>query len=1194
MGAVYRAYDERLRRRVALKQIRADTVQTPVTRERFLREAQAAAGLSHPAIVQIHDFLEAGGTDWIVMELIQGQTLARLLREGPLDPGPATAIALDVCEGLVAAHDAGIIHRDLKTENVAVSTAGRAKILDFGLAKQLRFDGTEYSSLSLEGQVLGTPRAMSPEQAQGYTVDHRSDLFSLGVLMYETSTGTTPFNGSTPFEIVTKICTHSQVPARQVAAGLPREISDLIDSLLEKDPLHRPQKTREVAVSLRGIAHRHSTAEGVAELADSVTSLTVEHELSIYSDDTIEYSASAAEGGEPLPRLRFWPAPQLPERPFPLLLPYSHPKLLAGRDRELVQLRRRLKRPIPILGLHGPSGAGKSSLLAGGLTPSLRQEGVPVAFDRYPHEPGLAGRLLRDLEDRRGFEDPDWLAEPGCFLERLLAIHRVSGETSILVLDQLEDLLLRPEASSARTHLGILLAVTSQRQPGLGAPPCRWILAYRQELHGDVVAWLADVLYDAQNEYPSVAAALPSDLSGAERFHDWPLLPLGTPSPGSPATNEAARVFESAITTPLKLKHLDGQPVYPWRFVEDGARRLAQTFAEARISEPEAPLTPELQVVLAYLLSQAASDPDAQSDDGTIPVRVPDDPEKLLERALEDHLRRSLEKAFPASRHGAQEGRARALLALRELAAKPTQRSEGLPAEALIRAIGPGGAEVLENLASPLTRLVVMRRSAGGWHYALSHDRLAEVVVRVVETEGRQNRWIVDEELLSLRRFVALNSALHRSGESQSTRLTSRQYDRIETHGKALLWDDERRAWWAECQVQRRLTRRRWLWRSALLAVVLVLVAFAAWQQAQRGAEHQALLQEIARGEPEAALRTLDRLASEPRADLDELRARLAQRERPQDLFEVGVGGLTADRQSAAVLEAAALALPLFEDADEDLSFLAPVIWALDFLTRKDAELADRAKDLRDRWLAPLRQRHPPPAFDPEDASWAAIPAGSFLIGTGPDDERQEWDHANEQPQHRATLDAFYIGVHEVSNADFRRLFPDHPGEDSLPAVDVSWYEAYAYAAWLGGRLPTEPEWEYAARAGCRYEFCSQEGAEATRDSVCWYRRTAVDPTTFEVSPRPIMQLHANPWGLYDTCGNVWEWTADWFAPYPAEGRRGDSPPSRGDLRVMRGGSFWDDAYMARHQYRLLRAPDIEFMNSGFRVMMPMGSRSPP
>ncbi len=262
MGEVFLAYDERLDRRVAIKRVRSGAGSTPERRERFRREARLAAKLNHPAIVQIYDVLTEGDESYIVMELVEGTNLRRLSDDGPLPVEEVVALAGDVAEGLAEAHRQGIVHRDLKSENVLVTPEGRAKIADFGIAKRVLggTDGTEGDSLTADGRVLGTFRTMSPEQARGEAVDFRSDLFSLGVLLYEALAGQSPFAAENELAVLSRIVRDRQAPLRQVRPEVPEELSILVDHLLEKDPLRRPRSAREVAQALAGRT-LHSQAE---------------------------------------------------------------------------------------------------------------------------------------------------------------------------------------------------------------------------------------------------------------------------------------------------------------------------------------------------------------------------------------------------------------------------------------------------------------------------------------------------------------------------------------------------------------------------------------------------------------------------------------------------------------------------------------------------------------------------------------------------------------------------------------------------------------------------------------------------------------------------------------------------------------------------------------------------------------------
>ncbi len=251
MGAVYRAYDERLERTVAVKHVLPEMADDARALKRLRREAKAIARINHPAVVQIYDIEEHESGDWIVMELVDGRTLHSLLEDGPPPLAKALDLLRQITAGLAAAHDQDVVHRDLKAENVMVTADGGVKILDFGLAKPL-WRGAD-KSLSIEGSILGTGRSMSPEQALGEDVTPRSDLFSLGSLIYELVTGEPPFAGETIFKILAQICTDPHTPARAVNPALPEKLAALIDGLLEKDPEKRPASARQVLAALDAI-----------------------------------------------------------------------------------------------------------------------------------------------------------------------------------------------------------------------------------------------------------------------------------------------------------------------------------------------------------------------------------------------------------------------------------------------------------------------------------------------------------------------------------------------------------------------------------------------------------------------------------------------------------------------------------------------------------------------------------------------------------------------------------------------------------------------------------------------------------------------------------------------------------------------------------------------------------------------------
>ncbi len=259
MGVVYRAHDERLDRDVAIKVLPEEVAADPDRLARFEREAQAVARLDHPNILAIHDFGNDGGTAYAVMELLDGESLREVIEEGGLTTGKVVEHARTIADGLAAAHDKGIIHRDLKPENVFLTRDGRIKILDFGLAK-LRLPeenlSTETPTATLHtepGGVLGTIPYMAPEQVQGRPADHRSDIFALGVVLYEMLTGYRPFRGSTNIETAAAILKEDPEPVSSSGSAIPSTLSNLVSRCLEKRPEDRFSSAHDLALTLGAI-----------------------------------------------------------------------------------------------------------------------------------------------------------------------------------------------------------------------------------------------------------------------------------------------------------------------------------------------------------------------------------------------------------------------------------------------------------------------------------------------------------------------------------------------------------------------------------------------------------------------------------------------------------------------------------------------------------------------------------------------------------------------------------------------------------------------------------------------------------------------------------------------------------------------------------------------------------------------------
>src|SRR5512136_2295410 len=258
MGEVYRARDTRLERDVAIKVLPAEFAADPDRLRRFEHEARAVAALDHPNILAVHDVGDHEGAPYLVAELLEGETLRERLQAGVLPVRKAVDYALQMARGLAAAHDKGIIHRDLKPENLFVTKDGIVKILDFGLARQaLVAPGEDTHSPTLQretgpGVVLGTVAYMSPEQARGETVDHRSDLFSLGSVLYEMLSGRRAFHGDSSVETLNAIL-KEEPPELPADRQIPPLLDRLVRHCLEKKPEDRFQSARDLVYELEGV-----------------------------------------------------------------------------------------------------------------------------------------------------------------------------------------------------------------------------------------------------------------------------------------------------------------------------------------------------------------------------------------------------------------------------------------------------------------------------------------------------------------------------------------------------------------------------------------------------------------------------------------------------------------------------------------------------------------------------------------------------------------------------------------------------------------------------------------------------------------------------------------------------------------------------------------------------------------------------
>lgn len=273
MGEVHRARDVTLGRDVAIKVLPAEVATDYERLARFQREARTASALNHPNIVTIYDVAEHEGTGYIAMEFVEGRTLSDLITDGPLSIDQTIRVSSQIADGLAKAHEAGILHRDIKPANIMITGDGLVKILDFGLAKTVAVPGAKaipglrQTSPTREGFIVGTPQYMSPEQLSGDRIDSRSDQFALGVVLYQMLSAYPPFDGPTVPSIIRDILLTTPDPLHALRPDLPRDLEDVVNRCLEKDPADRFSSTAEVAAALRGCAEPRgqSTRPGIVQ-----------------------------------------------------------------------------------------------------------------------------------------------------------------------------------------------------------------------------------------------------------------------------------------------------------------------------------------------------------------------------------------------------------------------------------------------------------------------------------------------------------------------------------------------------------------------------------------------------------------------------------------------------------------------------------------------------------------------------------------------------------------------------------------------------------------------------------------------------------------------------------------------------------------------------------------------------------------
>jgi hypothetical protein len=832
---------------------------------------------------------------------------------------------------------------------------------------------------------------------------------------------------------------------------------------------------------------------------------------------------AAIEGPRLKPPLALLP---WPGRPYPLLAHYDDPRLFGGRDAEVTELCADLTRGRPpIIGLHADSGVGKSSLVWAGVRFRLGADGHPVACltAETLKARDPAGLILAEL-----FENPP----TGDFAATLHLAGRLAGRRPILILDQFEELLGQRHLDALRTLIESTLDVAT------------WLLAYRWDFHGPVTHWL---------EQPGRP-----NLGTPDRFKGWPLSPLGLGRPGA---------LREAILKPLNA----GAP-WLWSMTQEHADRLANAFNTARKADPKDPLVPQFQVVLNSLMGPVAG-----------AIEVPEKIEESIGRALADHVTRTLAAVLPQRERGDREvieSRSRTLVALDALV-EDGRRAPGRPAEELAAMLGRDGERVLNDLAGPRARLVV---PAEDGTVRLSHDRLAEVVLGLVAQDAG--------EATELNTFITRRVGMHQRGDLASTSIDWRRYWSLRRN-PSLVQDEARQAWWL---ASRRRWRRLW-WRIGLAAAfAIAVVALAQWKVDRDLAERDFRWAiSFGRDDPASAWRGICWHIN--KGDLTPALAasRLIQEARffPWEAWEhLEVGCGPQARVRRALLEQVPLPKSL-KRTEGGLGHHEGILLSIAEDLARDPDHTEFALAFMIKLKGRLRDlvKADPPPFDwtpaPTDFDWWQ-PGGMnwFLMGCLDGDTYCEFD---ESPVRRAQLDSFQLTRTEVTCAQWRAFDPDYSciyGERG-PVVGVTWFSAAAFAAWAGARLPTETEWEFAARAGTGTPWSFGADAGMAKE-YAWTVEEA------HAKARPVGQLRPNPWGLYDMHGNVWEWVADRYGLNPVEVNSLSPPPGR--QRVIRGGSAWNAITEARSSRRSANSPSQPDRKIGFRLArsIPAPDSAPP
>ena len=424
MGEVYRARDAKLNREVAVKVLPASLAQDQASLARFEREAQAVAALSHPNILAIHDFGVADGVTYAVAELLEGETLRTRLSGGALTPRKAIDQGIHIVRGIAAAHSRGIIHRDLKPENIFLTRDGVVKILDFGLAKAAAPESaaqgeTRIATETTPGTILGTVGYMSPEQVRGVAMDHRTDIFSFGAILYEMLTGRRAFSGGSQVETMNAILKEDPPEFADISPNLPSSIDRIVRRCLEKDPNDRFHSAHDLAIALEALSGTsNQSASSITERATASAPPSRRVPLLAAGAVVLLVGAGAffagrgLSGSEPPPvtdlhRLTYRRGPILSARMAPDGTTFVYSARWEGAPKQLYSTRSESPEsmPMPYLNADVVSISAKGELALVTNRRSITGYAQPGTLSRAPLSGGASREVLEDVQHA------DWLPD---------------------------------------------------------------------------------------------------------------------------------------------------------------------------------------------------------------------------------------------------------------------------------------------------------------------------------------------------------------------------------------------------------------------------------------------------------------------------------------------------------------------------------------------------------------------------------------------------------------------------------------------------------------------------------------------------------------------------------------------------------------------------------------------------------------